>query len=318
LLVLIGGSMALAGTALDRATGTRQSPGAQAPPAPALRAPDVAITSAATIDVGVIRPDGLDDGEEYLLRLFVNDELVHERRLPGAAEFEVARVALSEGANAITAALASAGHQGPRSEAISVVRDSVVPVIRVSSPARGTVVYTATAALRGKTEAGAAMTVVDLDTGTELETTVQPDGHFTTELALEIGANRLLLRTEDAAGNGASARISIERGESLAHLGLTLSAKELPRSELPFLLEMVATVRDELGQPADGAQVTFSLSPPNAATMTYVTESVAGLASWPSLELSGGTEAVGTWLVTVLAVLPSGTELREDESFSVR
>lgn len=253
-----------------------------------------------------------------MLRLFVNDELVRQQRLPNAVEFEVTGVSLTEGANAITAALAAADRQGPPSEAITVVRDSVAPVIRVSSPARGRVVYAAAEALRGRTEAGASMSVIDLASGAELETIVESDGRFTTALALKIGTNRLLLRSEDAAGNGASARITIERGDSQAQLGLTLSAKELSRNELPFLLEIVATVGDELGDPADGAQVTFSISPPNAATMTYVTESVGGLASWPSLEVSGGAEAVGTWLVTVLAVLPAGTELREDESFSVR
>ena len=319
-LILVGGSIALAGTALDSDPGDRPQASATTPlpPAPALIAPAVSVTRAATIDIRVSRPEGFQAHEEYVLRLFVNDELTHEQPLPNAAEFEVADVSLAEGENEITAALADAVGQGSLSGPVSVTRDSVQPVIRVSSPARDTVVYAANVILRGRTEAGATMSVVDLASGTEFETLVEPDGRFAADLALEPGTNRLLLSTRDAVGNAASARITIERGESLAQLDLTISAKELSRSELPVRFEIVAALRDELGNPADYARVTFSLSPPNAATMTYVTTSAGGLASWPSLEVTGGDEAVGTWLVTVMAVLPAGTELREDASFSVR
>jgi len=77
-------------------------------------------------------------------------------------------------------------------------------------------------------------------------------------------------------------------------------------------------VRDELGRPADGVEVTFGLSPPNAATRTFRTTTLDGLAAWPDLQIVDDGYAAGTWLVTVRAVLSSGAELREDHSFSVQ
>jgi hypothetical protein len=64
--------------------------------------------------------------------------------------------------------------------------------------------------------------------------------------------------------------------------------------------------------------VTFSVSPPNATTMTYRTASVAGQAQWPELDIASADDPLGSWLVTVLVELPSGLELRANKSISVR
>lgn len=319
LLLLIGGSIALAGQALDSNRGVdRPAPSAPPPPAPALLAPDFTVTRQQSIDLTGLRPNGLRVDQQYRLRVFVNGELVYERPLPGGEQFVIAGIPLAQDGNEIRAALVGAGGEGPRSGPVSVVRDDVAPIIRVVRPQPAATIYTAEETLRGRTEAGADMKVVEELTGLELQTSVQPDGRFEAALSLALGENPLLLRSQDKAGNVSRTRIVLVRAESAAALSLVISPAEVGLADLPMAIEMVVTVHDELGRPVDGAQVIFGLSPPNRPTMTYRTTSADGLASWPELEVGASSDAAGTWLVTVLAVLPSGTELREDKSFTVR
>lgn len=319
MLLLVGGSLAFAGQALDP---TRTSPASTRPvplpPAPTVLGPPGGLTRAESIDLTIVVPAGLRLDQQYRVRVYVNGELVRERRLPDDAEFALSGVPLTEGANGVRAALVGGGGQGELSPEVSIVRDSTAPLIHVSQPQSGATVYAPVATLRGRTEAGADISIVDGATGEELATESEPDGRFVAELALAPGNNSYLLRSRDAAGNQARARIVVSRADSSARLRLDISASELLVAELPAEIEMLALVRDELGQPVEGADVTFSLSPPNAATRTYRTATVGGLATWPDLELIDSGNVTGTWLVTVRAVLPSGAELREDRSFSVQ
>jgi hypothetical protein len=319
MLLLVGGAMAFAGGALGPGA---SGPGAAATttplPAPALLAPAQTLTRAVRMDVTLTRPTGLAAGTDYLVRLYVNDELARERSLPRQEQFVIPDVPLSEGENAIRATLSRDGEEGAPGAALTIVRDTTAPLIRVTRPEPGSTVYSAAETLRGRTEAGATLTVTRTDTGQELETSVSLDGRFEAALALDLGATALTLYSVDPAGNAASTRLTIERAESLAVVTLTVSADKLKVAELPQRLGATAVIADERGDAVEGAEVTFSLSPPNAPTMTYRTTSIDGRARWPDLEIEGIGSPVGTWLVTVLAVLPSGAELRDDESVVVR
>lgn len=319
LLLLVGGAIAFAGGALGPGNGgPGVRPSSRPLPAPALLTPTETLTRAAKVDLTLTRPTGLSADAEYVVRLYVNDELIRERSLPRQEQFVLADVPLVEGENAIRAALASDDEQGESGPALTIVRDTTAPVIRVTRPEPNSTVYTETEALRGRTEAGATLTVTDSATGQELETILDADGRFETALELNLGPNSLTLFSRDPAGNEASAHVTITRTESLASMTLIVSARQLKVSDLPQRLAATAVIQDERGRPVDGAEVTFSLSPPNATTMTYRTTSAGGRARWPSLEIGSLDSPLGTWLVTVLAVLPSGAELRDDESVIVR
>lgn len=318
MLVVVGGAIAFAGGALD-APGSRD-PGSSAAPmaAPQIVAPVGMVTRATTVDLTLLRPTGLDAVADYTLRITVNGEIEHERPLPQLEQFVVAGVALVEGENSIRAALVDDAGVGATSAALVVTVDTTAPVIRVTRPEAGATVYSETFSLRGRTEAGATLDVVDVASGVQLETAVDADGRFSTTLVLALGANQLLLSSRDQAGNSASTRVDISRAESLAVLTLTVSADRLKAIDLPQRLVATAYIQDERGQPIDGAEVTFSVSPPNATTITYRTLSVAGEATWPELDIRSTDDPRGAWLVTALAVLPSGTELRANKSISVR
>jgi hypothetical protein len=318
LLVLAGGAMVLAGGGLNGSG--RANPNSSAPPLPApqIVAPVEPLTQAATVDLTLIRPAGLDPASDYTLRITVNGETERERPLPDQEQFVVAGIALAEGANSIRAALVDDAGVGATSPQMTITRDTTAPVIRVTRPEPGATVYSERFQLRGRTEAGATLDVVDVATGEQLETTVESDGRFSTELVLAVGANQLALSSRDLAGNFASAHLAIDRAESLATVTLTVSDDQIKAVDLPQRLIATAYIQDERGQPVDGAQVTFSLSPPNATTFTYRTLSVAGEATWPELDIASADDPLGAWLVTVLVELPSGAGLHDNKTVNVR
>ncbi len=321
LVLLVGAGLTFASGALDG----RGRPGDGAarqteppPPPPTLIAPDPALTRFAAIDISGVVPADLHSGAEYRLRIFVNDQLARERGLPDQVNFTIGEIPLGEGVNEITAALVGDGAEGERSASIAIVRDSTPPAIRITRPADGAVVYGSTETLRGRTQPGASVELTLLRSGEELSATVADDGSFEALLPLELGENGFTLQSQDQAGNRASTRLDVTRATSLASLNLNVSATELNLAGLPSTVDVVAVVRDELGRASDGAEVTFSLSPPNRGTTTYREITAGGEAAWPDVIVAGDGRAVGTWLVTVLVTLPSGEELRGNASFSVQ
>ncbi len=144
-------------------------------------------------------------------------------------------------------------------------------------------------------------------------------GDFRRTIELELGPNAFVLRSRDAAGNVGSTRFEVTRATSLSSIVLTVSTEIVALSDLPATVGAVALVRDELGRAADNVPVTFSLSPPNRGTSTYrATTSDGGRATWPNMVVTGDASATGAWLVTALATLPSGQELRGSASFTVQ
>ncbi len=320
LVFLVGAGIAFASGALDRRPVAGDGPArgtAPPPPAPALLAPQPGVTRLEAIDISGTLPAGLRAGTGYRLRIFVNDVLARERGLPDQADFTLNDVPLSEGDNEITAALVGDGAEGDRSPPVAIVRDSTSPAIRITQPPEGATVYGATETLRGRTQAGASLEVTAVRSGEKLIAAVAEDGRFDAQLPLRMGANTFALHSEDPAGNQASTRLVVTRALSLASLSIMVSVTELAVADLPSTANIVAHVRDEHGRASEGAQVTFSLSPPNRGTTTYRATTTQGEASWPGMVVAGDARAIGTWLVTVLVTLPSGEELRGDASFSV-
>jgi hypothetical protein len=320
-VLLIGAGIAFASGTLDN-----RDPGAEEPlrstgsafAAPTLLAPEAALTSSATVDIHGLLPADRGRAGADRLRVYVNDRLARERPLPAEERFRVNEIPLDEGVNEIRAALLGDGREGELSTPISIVRDSTPPSIRIARPESGATAYGATETVRGRTEPGASLTISAEGSTNPLAAAVTDDGRFEGTLHLEMGENMFVLRSEDLAGNRSSTRLVVTRATSLSSIILTVSVDQVELADLPATLDVVALVRDELGRASDGADVTFGLSPPNRGTTTYRAVTAGGEARWPGMIVAGDARAVGTWLVTVLAVLPSGEELRGDASFSVR
>jgi hypothetical protein len=325
MVLLVGAGIALASGSLDNRGGSGQQPQPTKPPPPALALtpPDPALTREQTVNVAGVLPADLDRALADKLRVYVNGDLQRERSVPDEPNFTISGLPIAEGENEITASLVGDGGEGPVSEPVPVTRDSTPPTIQISRPAAGSTLYEPTEIVRGRTEPGATVEVADERGGRPLTTTVAPDGRFESTVELAMGNNAFVIRSVDPAGNRASTRLEVKRDNSLASITLTVLDHGLPIDEidvadLPKSLDLVADVRDELGNASEGATVTFSLSPPNRTTTTYAATTATGRARWPNLLVDGGNSATGTWLVTVLATMPSGQTLRGDASISVR
>ena len=319
LLVLAGGAIVFAGGGLNAPARDLGSSGSyEALPAPQILTPDVSLTRDATMDLTVVRPRGLKTGTDYKVRITVNGEKALEEALPEQEQFVMTGVPLTEGDNSIRAALVDGTGAGASSAALVITRDTTAPVIRVTRPEPGSTVYTERDTLRGRTEAGATIDATYVDTGAGIDATVDSEGRFTADVTLVLGANELAFSSRDLAGNVASTHVTINRATSLATVTLSVSDDQLKAEDVPQRLVASAVIQDERGQPVDGAQVTFSLSQPNATTQTYRTTAVGGEATWSEVDIASADDPHGSWLVTVLVELPSGTELRANKSITVR
>ena len=317
LVLLVGGAVAFASQALD--DGSNGPPAATAPPPPALAllAPTESVTRRARTALVALRPQGLRVDQSYTVRIYVNGAEVRERDLPETERFELSDIPLAQGTNVIGATLVGDGGEGPRSADVTIIRDDQLPDIEISQPAARSTVYTDTVLLRGETEPGASLSVTRSGSDNELETDVSASGRFSAVLELRPGSNSFTLRSVDQAGNHSSTRLTVDRDESAANLTLSVSPEEIHAGMLPATVTMSATVRDELGRLVDGAEVTFGVSPPNASTATYRATTSDGRAEWDELTLQPG-DSRGTWLVTVSATLPSGVELRQNGTFTLK
>lgn len=314
LLLLAGGSIAFAGQSLDRGRAAdAANVAAPVPPPPTLLAPHANVTRVDHIDVTALQPRNLRRDQRYSVRIYVNGERVRELALPAQSQFTIQTVPLVEGDNLIRASLVGTSGEGAQSAPIAMALDDVAPGIKILGPT--TTVYAGSATLLGKTEPRADIDVKDGD-GHDLRATVQSDGRFSAGLSLAIGDNVLTLRSTDIAGNTTTTRAIVVRAASAAGLDLTVSPPEIFSAQLPASVDMTVSVRDELGRPVNNAKVTFGVSPPLRETMTYQVSMTNGRARFSDLTLESG-DASGEWLVTALVVLPSGTELRADGSFSL-
>ncbi len=273
------------------------------------------MTRAAKVDIEALRPSGLRRDQRYQVKVYVNNVVARSIQLPDGEQMVLPNVPLEEGGNAIRVSLVGDGGEGDLSAPVTITRDEIAPDIRITQPSLGDKVYVDSLTLFGTTEPGASITITDVATGHDLDTSIDGAGRFNASLRLALGDNRLLLRSTDGAGNRSTSRVTIVRAASSARLDLTITPAVLSSDALPAQVVLTAQVLDEMGRPTD-AEVVFSVSPPDSETATYRTTAKSGRARWTTQINSGDTP--GQWLVTVLAMLPSGTELRQDDSFSLR
>lgn len=286
--------------------------------APALEPPDLSLVAAAAIDVSGTLPAGLPRDGTVDLRVYVNDVLERQRRLPDRDEFVVRSVPLRQGENQIVAVLHSSDGEGHRSAALVVTRDDVAPRIRLDEPSRGATITEDDVTLAGTTEPGALLTVANATNSREVSTTADDEGSFAVSIGVDAGPNVLTMIAVDAAGNRGREELTVTAGESSAQVSLTVSDETISLSRLPATVTLTVHVFGEDGAPVDGADVTFSLSQPGQPTVTYRAASDDGTAEWRNVRLPRGGARAGQGFATAMVVLPAGTTLQASATFTVR
>jgi hypothetical protein len=179
-------------------------------------------------------------------------------------------------------------------------------------------VYGDTLLLTGTTEPGAQVTLTNRTTSASTDSTAAPSGDFSLSLHLQPGANVLDISSVDAAGNRDQKRLTLMREESQASVTLELSRDSYDLATLPQTITVIAHVIGPDGKPADGASLTFSISPPGQTTVTRQTRTVDGTASWNDFPLTVPGATGGRGLVTALATLGDGETVAGSATFTFR
>jgi hypothetical protein len=199
---------------------------------------------------------------------------------------------------------------------VVIVRDSTVPVVTITEPAAGAI-YSDATVVRGTSEPGATLLVTNLANRAEGRVAVGDDGQFEVHVGLVMGSNEIRLEARDAAGNVGRGSLMLERRDGSTTASLSVSRGQIALSALPVRLTIRGQVRDPAGQPVDGAEVTFSVSPPGLPTQTYVGTTSGGALVWTGVRISREGAQAGQGLVTMLVVLPSGETLQESVFFTI-
>lgn len=324
--LLIGGvSVVFAGQALlpnDSQPASSNTPAPAATPtlplaaAPELLPPPATLTTEPTITLSGTLSERLSRDGEYRLRIYINGQLERERKLPRRDEFTL-DVPLIEGPNSITLAVSGPAGESLHSAPVEVTLDTTRPQIRDLEPANGQTIYSEQVLLRGSSEAGASLTVSNHTDGASGTLVVSSDGTFEVPLSLLMGFNEIRLSARDSAGNQANSTLTLERREGSAAISFDISRAVIPHADLPVTVSLHVEVIDEARQPVDGAEVTFSLSPPGMPTLTYNATTVNGVARWPSVRISSEA-GHGQGLATVFVTLADGQTLTSSAYFEIK
>lgn len=335
-LVAIGGTVVLAGGALTSQApagsgsprpGVSGSADHSSPPisgtavpdvAPIIMPPDAAVTKVAAWTVEVTIPTLSLRRQDLHLRIYRDGKQVRDVLVRKGTTMTVRYIPLKRGANSITAAFVGPGGVGPVSAAVSITLDQIAPSLRVSAPAEGAVINSPAAQVRGITEPGVPVTVLNASNGEKSEVMAAADGGFETTIELGPGKNNLSVSAVDGVGNTTTSTRSIVHGTGKADVQLTISQDTFRLRRLPATFDADVLVFDADGVAVDGAAVTFSLSPPGQPASRYDATTDHGTASWLGITLARDSTEAGTGLVTVAVTLADRTVLRDSVSFEVR
>jgi Glucodextranase, domain B len=273
---------------------------------PIIDPPSEPYTNQKGIDL-VITVPGEVVGKGALVRLYVAlaDQVsspAHEDVPVGSTpRVVVPDVELTKGANDFTATLV--GPDGAESEQSPVVRyiyDGVKPRITLTSPKDGATVNRETVKLTGKTQGRSALVARNSANATSVTGAAAANGTFALTLPLVTGSNAITITATDPAGNTGELVLSVQRGSGELTAVLTASIYRIRISRLPEPIELEVLVTDPDGKPLEGARVTFSLTIPGIAPLTFETQTGGdGRAIFRTTVPKGATAGTGPASVLV-------------------
>jgi hypothetical protein len=335
-LVAIGGTVILAGGALTSHAPTGSGsprPGTSGSPAhssqsidgtavpdvaPVIIPPDAAVTKVASWTAQVTIPQLSLPRQDLRLRIYRDGKQIRDVAVRKGSTMTVRNIPLKRGANSITAAFVGPGGVGPVSAAVAITLDQVAPSLRVTAPAEGAVINSPSAEVRGTTEPGVPVTVLNASNSAKSELTAAADGTFDTTIELGPGKNEISIAVADAVGNTTTNKRSVVHGTGKADVQLTISQDKFRLRRLPASFDADVLVYDADGAAVDGAAVTFSLSAPGQPTSRYDATTDHGTASWLGITLTRDSTEAGTGFVTVMVTLADRTVLRDNVPFEVK
>jgi hypothetical protein len=274
---------------------------------PAIAPLKVSLLDSRSVDLRLTVPEPGTTMTGLEVRIYRNSKILKTKAITHTGRIKVNDVPLRRGVNRLTAVLANDGGEGSRSASVSVTVDDQAPRVVVKSPKSGATINQQRITLTGRTEPGLTVTARNATSGSTATMTAGPSGVFGLELALAPGRNAITVRARDAAGNLGTTPLVIVRGDGHASVELRLTHRTLQWKTLPVMLNARVTVRDADGRLVDGAQVSFSITPPGQLTSTYsATTGPNGTATWSGIRVTRKGTTRGDGSVTARVQLPRG------------
>jgi hypothetical protein len=275
-----------------------ESPIIEPPPEPYIN--EKAIDLVITIPSEVV-------GKSARVRLYValGDEApaqAHEDVPVGStARVVIPRVELTKGVNDFTATLVGADDvESEQSPVVRYVYDGTKPRITITSPKDGATINRETVRLSGKTQGRSGLVARNSSNGTTVNGTAAANGTFTLTLPLDIGSNPITITATDPAGNAGELVLSVQRGSGELTAVLMSTVYRIRVDRLPEPIELEVLVTDPDGKPLEGARVTFSLTIPGIAPLTFDAETGGdGRATFRTTVPKGATAGTGPASVLV-------------------
>jgi hypothetical protein len=257
-------------------------------------------------------PETVIKTRELTLLVLHDGEVVETVRKPSGTETPHP-IALREGANRLSARLGGPNGAGPVTSDIQIQLDTHAPTLKVDSPRDHQDVDGDRVTVRGESDPGTTISILNRKTDAESPLTVGPSGEFEEVVLLEPGDNELRIKATDVAGNVQSLDRSVVRAGAGVKPKITVNPGQLSARRLPQSVRVIAKLLDKEKNPVKGARVTFTLSVPGQATerSQEIVSGADGTATWKVEIPSEGIET-GDAQVTLVAQLPVGGKVTAD------
>lgn len=234
---------------------------------PSIEAPDNPYTNRDKVDVTVSVPPAVTGQDGYTLRLYVTTadadaELIREDPVGATSVQIVVGVPLAGGRNDMQAAIYGPGGESERSEVATWILDQSKPKVKVISPKDNARIDKGSAAVKGKSQAGAEIRIQNASNGAIATTIAGSDGLWQTRIALADGSNAITVAATDPAGNENTTRLTIRKGSGKLTASLTASTQRFRTSRLPKAITLSVTVVGPDGRPVQGATTLFTVTVP--------------------------------------------------------
>jgi hypothetical protein len=283
--------------------------------APSIEVPEKPYTNQDKVDVTVNVPPSVTGLEDHTVRLYVTLEdqepqLIVEEPVGDISVLVLSGVSLAAGRNDMQAAIMGPAGESERSAVATWVLDQSKPKVSVISPKNNAQVKKAVVTIKGKSQAGAEIRLVNAANGAIATVVAGKDNLWETTLAIADGSNAITITATDPAGNENATELNLRKGSGRLTAALTSSAYRFKASRLPQDITLKVAVTGPDGQRVAGATALFTISVPGleAIVSGEVPTNKSGVASFTTTIPAGATPGGG--LATVLVT--SGNDTTTD------
>jgi hypothetical protein len=267
------------------------------------------MTNVRAATLSVVVPETVIRTRDLRLVILHDGQPVETIERPSGTE-DPKPITLNEGPNRLSARLAGPNGAGPLTTDIELKLDTKPPSLSITNPRDHQPVDGERVSVRGESEPGVSVVIVNRKTDQSTSLTIGPSGEFEEVVMLEPGENDLRIRAVDLAGNVKSLDRAVDRAGAGVKPRIDVNPGQLSARRLPQEVRVVAHLDDRDKKPVKGARVTFTLSVPGLATARSqeIVSGNDGTAVWKVEIPSEGVE-LGDAQVTLVAELPTGQKV---------